>query len=65
MVQRLRLPAPSAETLGLIPGRGTGSHMQQLSIHMPQLKILHAATERSHAATERSLAATEDPACRN
>ena len=34
MIQWLRLQAPSAGGLGLIPGQGTRSRM-------PQLKILH------------------------
>ena len=42
VVQRLRLRAPRAGGPGLIPGRGTRSHMLQLRVRMPQLKILHA-----------------------
>ena len=38
IVQWLRHYAPNAGGLGLIPGQGTRSHVQQL-------KILHAATE--------------------
>ena len=38
VVQWLRLHAPNAEGLGLIPGLGTKSHM-------PQLKILHTAAK--------------------
>ena len=38
MVQWLRLYAPNAGGLGLIPGQGTKSHMLQI-------KILHAATK--------------------
>ena len=34
----LRLHAPSAGGLGLIPGQGTKSHVQQLRVHMPQLR---------------------------
>ena len=43
VVQWLRLHAPNAEGLGLIPGQGTRSHMLQPSVHMPQQKILLAA----------------------
>ena len=39
VVQWLRLCAPSARGLGLIPGQGTRSHM-------------HAATKSSHTATK-------------
>ena len=45
LVQWLRLQAPNAEDLGLIPGLGTRSHMLQLRVCMLQLKILHAATK--------------------
>ena len=38
MAQWLRLCAPNAGDLGLIPGQGTRSHMLQL-------KILHATTK--------------------
>ena len=38
MVQWLRLHIPNAGSPGLIPGRGTRSHM-------PELKILQAATK--------------------
>ena len=38
MVQCLRLQAPSAGGLGLIPGQGTRSHMPQLRVCMLQLK---------------------------
>ena len=48
MVQWLRLHAPNAGGLGLIPAQGARSHMLQLSIHMLQLKILHAATKILH-----------------
>ena len=34
----LRLHAPNAGGLGLIPGQGTRSHMPQLRVHMPQLR---------------------------
>jgi len=38
VIQWLRLHVPNGEGLGLIPGQGTRSHMQQL-------KSLHAATK--------------------
>ena len=38
VVQWLRLQAPNAGGLGLIPGQGTRSHMPQLRVHMPQLR---------------------------
>ena len=41
VVQWLRLHAPNAGGLGLIPGQGTRSHT-------------HAATKSSHATTKRS-----------
>ena len=47
LVQWLRLQAPNAGGLGLIPGHGTRSHRLQLRICMPQLKIPHAATKDS------------------
>ena len=49
MVQWLRLQAPNAGGMGLIPGQGTTSHMLT---GMPQLRIL---IKNSH----------EDPTCRN
>ena len=39
MVQELRLHAPSAGHLVLIPDGGTRSHMPQVRVHMLQLKI--------------------------
>ncbi|TEA30144.1 hypothetical protein DBR06_SOUSAS4810005, partial [Sousa chinensis] len=45
VVQWLRLHAPNAGGPGLIPGRGTRSHILQLRLRMPQLKIPHAATK--------------------
>ena len=48
MVQCLRLRAPKAEGLSLIPGQGTRSHMLQLRVCMAQLKILCAATKTQH-----------------
>ena len=41
----LRLRAPSAARLGLIPGQGTRSHTPHLRVHTPQLKIPRAATK--------------------
>ena len=38
VVQWLRLHAPNAGDLGLIPGQGTRSHVLQLGVHMLQLK---------------------------
>ena len=52
VVQWLRLCAPHAGGLGLIPGQGTRSYM-------------HAATKNSHTATEDPTHHNEDPACRN
>ena len=51
VVQWLRLRAPSAGTLGLIPGQGTRSHMLRLSILTPQqrLKILLAVIMTQHS----------------
>ncbi|TEA24688.1 hypothetical protein DBR06_SOUSAS6310068, partial [Sousa chinensis] len=43
MVQWLRLYAPNAGGLGLIPCQGTRYLMRQLRAHMPQLKMLHVA----------------------
>ena len=48
VVQRVRLCAPNAGSLGSIPGRGTRSRM-----HM------HAKTKSSHAATKIPCAATK------
>ncbi|TEA37546.1 hypothetical protein DBR06_SOUSAS27610003, partial [Sousa chinensis] len=45
VVQWLKLRAPNAGGLGLIPGWGIRSHMLQLRVPMPQLKIPHATTE--------------------
>ena len=53
VVQWLRLCAPSAGGLGLIPGLGTRSHMPQFRVLMLQLKILNATMK------------TEEPACHN
>lgn len=38
MVQWRRLCAPNIGGLGLIPGPGTRSHVQQLRVRMPQLR---------------------------
>ena len=48
---------------GLIPGRGTRSHMPQLEVHMlqllrpwvPQVKIPHAATKTQHNQSKKCL----------
>ena len=45
VVQQLRLCAPTARGLGLIPGQGTRSHMAQLRLGTLQLKSLHASTK--------------------
>ena len=45
MVPWLRLHAPNAGGLGLIPGQGTRSHMPQVRVCMSQLKSLNAATK--------------------
>ena len=37
-VQWLRLSAPNAGSLGLIPGQENRSHMLQLRVHMLQLR---------------------------
>ena len=39
MVQQLRLYAPKAGGLGLIPGQGATSHMLQLRSYMLQLRL--------------------------
>ena len=51
VVQWLRLHAPNAGGLGLIPGQRNRSCMLELSACVLQLKIPHAATK------------TEDPVC--
>ena len=43
VVQWLRFCAPNAGDSGLVPSRGTGSHIPHVKVCMPQLKILHAA----------------------
>ena len=45
VVQGLRLSAPTAGGLGLIPDQGNRSHMWQLRVPVPQLKILHSTAE--------------------
>ena len=45
MVWWLRVHAPSAGGLGLIPGQGTRSHMPQLRVLTLQRKMQHAATK--------------------
>ena len=45
LVQGLRLCAPNAGGLGLIPGQGNRSHMPQLRVPTPQLKILDSGVE--------------------
>jgi len=47
----LRLCAPNAGGLRLIPSQETGSHMLQLGAHVPQLKIPNARMK------------TENPTC--
>ena len=49
VVQRLRLQAPNAGSLGSIPGQGTGAHVPQLRVCMLQLKILHTSTKTQHS----------------
>ena len=51
VVQWLRLRAPSAGRLGLIPGQGIRSHMLRLSILTPQQrsKILLAVIMTQHS----------------
>ena len=49
MVQWLRLHAPNAEGLGLIPGRGTGSHVQQLRVQRLQQMVPYAAIKGQHS----------------
>ena len=55
MAQWLRLCAPNAGGLGLIPGQGNRSHMLQLRACMPQgrWKILCAATKTKHVEKQR------------
>ena len=65
VVHWLRLQAPSAGDLGLIPGLGNRPHMPQLGVCMLQLKIPHAAkivipptttkTWRSHIKNKKDL----------
>ena len=43
--QGVRLRAPSAEGLGLIPGQGTRSNMSPLRSNMLQIKSLRATTK--------------------
>ena len=45
VVQRLRLCAPNAGSLGLIPGCGTRSCMLQLTIPHATMKILHTGNK--------------------
>ena len=45
VVLRLKLHIPNAGGPGLIPGRGTRSHLLQLRVSMLQLKILHVITK--------------------
>ena len=52
MAQWLRLHAPTAGGLGLIPGQGTRSHMLQLRVCMPPLKIPHAAMKMEDPGTK-------------
>ena len=52
VVQWLRLHTPNAGGLGLIPGQGTRSHVQQLKILQAATKILHTATKIPHATTQ-------------
>ena len=55
VVQWVGLHAPNTGGPGLIPGRGTGSHMHVAT------KSLHVATKNSHATTKSSHAATKIP----
>ena len=57
-VQWLRLHAPNAGGLDLIPGQGTRSHMPQLRVRMPQLK--DPACHNKDPAS-----GNKDPVCRN
>ena len=45
VVQWVRLRAPNAGGLGVIPGQGTRSHVLQLGVCILQVKMLHAATK--------------------
>ena len=45
--------APIVGGLGLIPGQGTTSHMQQLGVSIPQLKIQHVSTKTRHSLTNK------------
>ena len=45
MVWWLRVHAPSAGGLGLIPGQGTRSRVLQVRVHMTQLKIPRATAK--------------------
>ena len=55
IVQWLRLWAPNAGGLGLIPGQRTGSHMLQLRVCILQLKILCAAVKTQHSQINQSI----------
>ena len=50
VVQWLRLHAPNAGSLGLIPGQGTRSHMMQLRVCMLQLEEARMQQQRPNAA---------------
>ena len=52
VVQWVRLLAPNAGDLGLIPGQETGSHMPQLRVRMIQLRStfpINKYFSKSHA----------------
>ena len=54
-IQWLRLRAPNAGDPGSIPGKGTGSHMPQLTVCMPQPKILRAAAKTQQSQINKSI----------
>ena len=52
VAQWLRLCIANAGGLGLLPGRGTISHLPQLRVHTPQLKIPHDWRHKEKRAAE-------------
>ena len=59
VVPRLGLCTSNAGGMGLVPGEGTRSHMQQLRIHMSKLKILLAATKIDDLASHQRFGAAK------
>ena len=63
VVQWLRLQAPNAGCLDLIPGLGTRSHILQPRVHMPQLKITRATSKTQHCQINKYLKQTKPRIC--